>query len=249
MTNPTLKFGKLPPKASPHTLDLKKYLLPKLLPLPATKRAWEYAVPPGTWKMLGNDKRGNCVIVAVLHWIMAATATLKRPVTFTEAQAFQLYSDVTGFDPTQDNQFGDNPTDQGTAWTDMLAHWQTKGVYGHFIRAWAAIDYKSLKALKQGIDLFGGILVGGQITESMEKQFSEGKPWNKPFKGSVLGLHGYPLLGYGREGEKGVTWEKLHPMDPNIISTFDEAYVVITDDTPSGLDAAALDADIEALRV
>jgi hypothetical protein len=253
-----LKFGKLPPKKNRNTLSLKKYLLKGkgVLPPPEERRGWEMAVKDDAWGLLGNDVLGDCVIAATLHWVQAATAVNGRPVTFTTEQAIEIYSAVTGYDPKQTNQFGDNPTDQGTAWTDMLEYWRVVGVFGHKISAWAKIDYKDLNAIRQGIDIFGGILIGTAVTGSMQQQFADGKPWNKPWKGGVEGLHGIPWLGHGKEGQTCITWGARQQMDLTANKMCDEAYCVITEDwlnsafvTPLGINAAALAADIEALRV
>src|SRR4029077_20830125 len=134
--------------------------------------------------------------------------------------------------------------------------WQKHGVFGHYIKAWAAIDHSDLNALRQAIDIFGGILVGTEVTGSMQAQFAAGKPWNRPFNKGVKGLHGVPWLGYGREGQTCITWAKRQQMDLTANRICDEAYCVITDDflnsafkTPLGINATQLAADIEALRV
>ena len=84
--------------------------------------------------MLGNDQVGDCVIAAMLHYIMAAQANVGKSVTFTTQQALDLYSAITGYNPS------DPSTDQGTAWTDALAYWQSTGCCGHKILGWAAVD-------------------------------------------------------------------------------------------------------------
>src|SRR5580765_766860 len=119
-----LKFGKLPPKKNVHTLSLKKYLLKgkNVLPAPEQKRGWEYSVKDVDWQILANDRLGDCAEAMWLHFIQAATANAGKPYTPTTDEAIQLYSAVTGYDPKQDNQFGDNPTDGGTALTDLLEY-------------------------------------------------------------------------------------------------------------------------------
>jgi len=249
VTNPSLKYGKNPPEHSPLTLRLDDYVERSVLPAPEVRRGWEYAVPKGTYGMLGNDQVGNCVIAAVLHFIQIANANAGRVVTFTTEQAIQLYSDVTGYNPS------DPSTDRGTAWTAMLEYWRTKGVYGHFIKAWAAFDYTDPVAYSQAIDIFEAALIGIQVTGSMEKQFAAHKPCAAPFKGGVKGGHGVPVAGYGSKGRRCVTWNSLWDMAPEADKQIDEAYVVVTDDvlnklyqTPLGINATALAADIEALR-
>jgi hypothetical protein len=242
-------YGKKPPKFHPKTLLLRDYL-PAALPSPEAKRAWEYSVSDRTWaaSMLGNDQVGNCVIAAMLHYIMAAQANVGKPITFTTQQALDLYSAITGYNPA-------NPsTDQGTAWTDALAYWQTTGCCGHKILGWAALDISSLDAIKQGISIFGGVLIGTTITQSMEDQFRNRQPWNTPITGSVLGGHGIPWLGYGRHGQTCITWGSRQQMDQAALSQVDEAYIVVTQDwldaqgkSPSGMDLDTLTANLTAL--
>jgi hypothetical protein len=241
-------FGKKPPKFHPKTLLLRDYLpAARLAEHPETKRAWEYSVSDRTWaaSMLGNDQVGDCVIATILHYIMAAQANVGKPVTFTTQQAIDLYSAITGYNPA------DPSSDQGTAWTDALAYWQTTGCCGHKILGWAALDISSLDAIKQGISIFGGALIGTAITESMEDQFGRSQPWNAPFSGAVLGGHAVPWLGFGRRGQTCITWAARQQMDPAALSQVDEAYVVVTEDwlnaqttSPSGMNLATLTADL-----
>ena len=247
-----LMLGKKPPKKNLRTLFLPKYTA-GMLPAPPEKRAWEYVIADDAWGMLGNDTLGLCVEAAVLHYIMAATANTKKPATFTTQQCIDLYSAVTGYDPAQVQPDGSNPTDNGTAWTDMLAYWQKNGVYGHFILGWASIPFSDLNAIRQGIDIFGGVLIGTAVTQSMEDQFNSGQPWNAPFDGGVLGGHGIPAFGFGSEGETVVTWGARQPADLTLPSQFDECYVVVTQDfmengvAPNGFNLNALTADLKLI--
>lgn len=246
-----MKLGKLDPKYHPKTLDLLKYF-PKLfaLPAPPPKKGWEYAVPDETWagSMLGNDQYGDCVEAMALHYIMGATAQAGTPVTFTTQDALDLYTAITGFNPN------DPSTDNGTAITDLLNYWQTTGIKGHFINGWASVPINAT-ALNTAIWLFGGVLIGTSVVQSMMDQFDAGQPWNAPFTGDVLGGHGIPILGYGSAGRTCITWGKRQPMDLSAPSLWDEAYVVITDDwlnqasglAPSGFNYAALQADLQAI--
>jgi hypothetical protein len=245
-----LKYGKLPPQFHPKTLKLEKYLIAASLPLPEERRGWEYAVPDSVWaaSMLGNDQYGDCVIAMILHYIMLATAAVGTPVTFTTKQALDLYSAITGFDPS------DPSTDQGTVMTSAMAYWQKTGACGHKILGWASFDYTNLTKLRQAIDIFGAALVGTNVVQSMEDDFAAGRPWNN-FTGPSVGGHGIPLPGFGRDGQTCITWAKRQQMSPAITtSQFDEAYVVITDDfmdkagkTPLGVNINALNADLKLI--
>lgn len=253
-----LKYGKRPPKFNPKTLLMSKYVLADAPPPPPEKRAWEYVIADDAWEMLGNDTVGDCVIAAMMHFIMASTANTGKPATFTTELALELYSAITGYDPSQTDDEGNNPTDQGTTWTDALAYWQSTGIVDaagtiHKIEAWGSVGL-DLPSLRQGINLFGGILIGLNVTNSMEQQFGNGLPWNAPFGGGIAGGHGIPGFGYGGQGESIVTWGKRQQGDLTLPGQFDEAYAVVTSDwlsvaglSPSGLDLAALQADIAGL--
>ena len=246
-----LKLGKRAPRANRRTLRLADYL-PVTLVVPEVREGWELFVPDSIWaaSMLGNDEVGDCVIAMILHYIMLATAASGKPVTFTKQQALDLYTAITGYNPA------DPSTDQGTVITDALEYWQTKGVYGHFIKGWASFDYTDQTKLNYAIDIFGAALCGIQVTDGMMDQFTAGQAWNAPYSGPVDGGHGIPLPGFGREGRTCITWGKRQEMDLGFIAANgDEAYVVITDDfldaaqkTPLGIDIAALQADLQGLQ-
>lgn len=246
-----LKFGKLAPKPHRDTLLMSKYIGADALPAPPEKRAWEYRVK-SAWGMFLNNELGICVIAACLHWIMAATANTDKPAIFTDAEALRAYSAITGYVP------GDPSTDQGTAWTDALAYWREIGftdVNGtvHKILGWAAVGL-TIPELNQALNLFGGLLIGTNVTQSMMDQFNAGQPWNAPFDGGIIGGHGIPELGYGGEGRSVITWNAEEQGDNTLPSNYDEAYCVVTQDfldaagmAPSGIDLATLQIDIASL--
>lgn len=250
-----LKLGKKEPKFNPKTLLFRDYLPKGNLPTPLAKRAWEYRISDARWaaSMLGNDLIGDCVIAAILHYIMAATANTGNPATFTTQDAIDIYSAITGYDPAQTDAGGNNPTDNGTVYTDALAYWQKTGFKGHFIKGWTAIDPSDLDMLKQGVAIFGGVLVGTSVTQKMMDDFQAGNPWNN-FSGASIGGHGIPWLGFGGQGQTCITWAKRQSMSPQSVSIMDEAYVPITQDwldasgeSPSGYNLAALQADLQAI--
>ena len=206
-------------------------------------------------EVLANDRIGLCVIAAILHHIEMARAIRGQSVTFTDEQAIALYTEITGYDPAQTDDEGNNPTDNGTAWTDALDYWMKNGVYGEKILGWAAIDYSDPVKLNQAIDIFGAALIGTAVYQSMENQFSEGKPWNAPFKGGLQGYHAVPVPGFGREGRTCITWGARCEMDLFAPKLFDEAYVVITQSwidaqgkTPLRINIATLQSGLAVLR-
>jgi hypothetical protein len=244
-----LRFGKKLPKFHPKTLLLKDYLPKTALPAPPVANGWEYAVSDATWSqsMLGNDSVGDCVEVMALHYIMAAQGNVGNRVTFTTDQAIQLYSAITGYNPS------DPHTDQGTAITDLLAYWQNTGIYGHKILGWAAVNPSDLAQVRAALYAFGGLLAGIQVTSEMMQEFQDSQPWNS-FGGDVEGGHGVPILGYGRLGQTVITWAKRQQSNLDFWSVVDELYCVVTPDwldaqgkSPSGLDLQTLQSDLSAV--
>lgn len=251
-----VKYGKLPPKHHPKTLLLENFLSPAALPPPEEKRGWEWqaGIAPNDWGMLGNDMVGDCVIAMALHYLEMVTAIHGIPLTYTTQQALDLYSAITGYDPKQTDTSGFNPTDNGTAMTDLFAYWQKTGIYGHKIKAWASIKYTDPVKLNQAIDIFGAALVGINVAQSMEDQFQANLPLNAPFKGGSVGGHGIPIPGFGKYGRTCISYGQRWEMDLQAAQQIDEAYVVITPEwlskasrTPLGMDMTALDSAIKAI--
>jgi len=174
----------------------------------------------------------------------------------TVEQVLAAYSAITGYDPSQTQPDGSNPTDTGAAITDVLNYWQNTGIAGHKIVAWAEIDPTNQSEVEQAIWLFGGIDIGITVYESMEKQSSLGQAWDDP-SGDELGGHSIPLFGYGSEGTTGVTWGALQQMGWDCFRQICfEAYIVITQDwidqlsgkSYSGFNLAQLQSDLAALK-
>src|SRR5580700_2315061 len=127
----SLKLGKLPPKFNRRTLLLQNYLPTGVLPSAPAKLWREYKVPPAGWGMLGNDKVGDCTCAAIAHMVMLMTAHTGTMVSPSLDETLAVYTAVTGYDPSQTQPDGSNPTDQGAAITDILAYWQNVGIAGH----------------------------------------------------------------------------------------------------------------------
>ena len=245
-------------KIHPTALDLSLYL-PKVAlaaPLAPLKKGWEYAVPDSVWadSMLGNDLAGDCAEACALHTIMGNSAANKAPQVFTQQDAFDLYAAVTGYDPSQTQPDDSNPTDNGTAYSDLFTYWQNTGIKGDKILGVASVNFNVRSMLNAAIYFFGSVLVGCSVTQSMMDDFNAGNSWDT-FSGAVLGRHAVPMFGYGSKGNMILTWARRQPAGLNFVSMIDEAYVVITqawvnaqNRAPSGIDLAALTADLAAMK-
>lgn len=254
----TFKLGKSKPKKNKKTLKFSRYMTPDA-PLiePPSKVFLEYKIPPDTIGMYANDQYGDCVFAGIAHWLMLITAHAGTMIVPTLDDVLNMYSAVTGFDPSQTQPDGSNPTDKGCAVTDALSFWQSTGLCGHKIDGWAAIDPKNLINRRLGLYLFLGVGVGVQLPYSAQDQFDAKQTWDT-VSGGVAGGHFILESGEGSDGHNYETWGKGDQKGTNDwdAQCTDESYIVLTHDlvesasakTPFGFDYAALQNALTAMR-
>jgi hypothetical protein len=255
---PRYKLGKLPPKKNSKTLDFAKYLLPNAPPPPPEKTYWEYKIPPDTIGMYDNDQIGDCTCAEVAHHLMLVTAHTGKVVIPEVADVVAMYSAICGYDPSQTQPDGSNPTDTGCAITDVLNYWQLTGLAGHKILGWAAVDYTNLLRRSQGVYIFAGCSVGVQLPAIAQTQFSNGQTWDVVADdGGIDGGHNILESGYGDRGRNYETWGQGDQKGTNAWDAkyADESYIVITSDwvnnatglAPNQLNMDALQADLKLI--
>ena len=245
------KPDKLPPKPHRNTLLFSKYL-GDVLPPPSLKRAWEYVVPDGKWGMFGNDVYGDCTCASKAHILMAVTANVGSIVIPTDQQVLEMYSAVSGFNPTT------GANDDGAAMTDVNAYLLTHGLAGRKALGWVQIDHANRTHFEQCVELFGACDVGVNLPTSAMDQFNAGEPWDVVADdGGIDGGHDIPYLGYGRDGQTCITWAKRQPTGlPWFAKYADEGYGIIWDDwfdttnvAPNHFNKDQLWADLQALKI
>jgi len=255
------KFGKLAPKENPKTLLFSKYLKSDaVLPPPSSKRAWEYVITDERWAatMFGNDTIGDCTCASKGHILMAVSANAGSLILPTTEQCVELYSAVTGYDPSQTQTDGSNPTDNGAAMTDVYDYILKNGFAGQKILGWVKVDHTDRVHFEQCVELFGACDTGVQLPNSAMNQFQNDQSWDIISNdGGIDGGHCVPYLGYGSLGETCITWGKRQPTGiPWFQKYADEAYGIIWEDwfdttgvAPNHFDRDALWADLKALSV
>ena len=224
-------------------------------------QGWEYSPLPFTLDMLGNDVVGDCVIAAAMHYAQIETANTGNPLTPTTALALQTYADITGYDPSQTDANGNNPTDNGTDFEQQLfPYWQKTGIplldkngktVLHTIKGFAALDLTSVAQQRYALRLFGGKLTGFNCPQSIVGNTTN---WNDP-SGPIAGGHGVTEPGQGAAGWHTISWGALIPGTWAFSQALaDEMYIVTTDawinaqgKSPSGLDLNGLLAAMAAL--
>lgn len=246
--------GRKPVKRNYKMVSLSDFL-PKAADWPAVApRGWEYNPDIGAVEMLGNDQWGDCGEAGAMHLIQVETANSGKPLYGTLEQTLALYSTVTGFDINA-GPSGNNPTDQGTALTDLLTYWQKTGItvtdrktgaeVVHQIVGWAALDVSSIAQLRYANDVFGGLYKGINCPASALQDTSD---WPFVLNSPIEGGHCINQTGQGSSGGHIQSWGLNIPFtwefDQNYL---EEAYVVVTPwwlsqqgKSPSGLDLDAL---------
>lgn len=246
-----MKLGKSTAVHDPRTLLLANYIKPALPPAPA-QYAYGTDIGVNSWGMMDNDKIGDCTCAAAGHLIMEWTDDNGAMITPTDDQIIAAYSAITGYDP----KTGQN--DNGANELKVLSYWRKKGIAGHQIMAYAALEPKNHDHVMQGVYLFGGCYIGVQLPISAQTQ----EIWSVPPGGATgngavgsWGGHAVPVVGYDNQGLTVITWGATKRMTWSFWDTYcDESYAIISTDfvssktSKNGFNLAALQQDLNAIH-
>lgn len=227
------KLGKLPPRVDPRTLKLQNYLKPALPP-PPLQADWTYGITQ-PYGMMANDSVGDCTCAAAGHAIQVWTANSGNEVTLSDDAVLAAYEAVSGYDPS------DPSTDQGAVLLDVLKFWRKVGIGGRTIHAFASVDPTNLDLVRNGIHLFGGLIIGIRFPQSARHQ----KVWTVVPGSPIEGGHAIALPRYWASGPFCITWGERQMMTWDFFQSYcDEAWAIISEDFMSGnVSASALDMD------
>jgi len=245
-----MKLGKAAPIHDPRTLLLANYIKSGLPPAPVQST---YAANIGSkkWGMMDNDKIGDCTCAAAGHLIMEWTDDNGKTVTPSDKAIIAAYSAITGYNPAT------GANDNGAVELNVLKYWRKKGIAGHKIMAFAALEPKNTNHVMQGVYLFGGCYIGVSLPVSAQTQ----AVWSVPPGGATgdglpgsWGGHAVPVVGYDSDGLIVITWGATKRMTWSFWNTYcDEAYVIISPDfvgnkpAKNGFDLAALQQDLKQI--
>lgn len=210
-----LKFGKRHAVVTPRAMrsaHAMAFHLDKLGPPPPSSAPYYQTVEKavggaGKWGMLGNDIAGDCTMADGCHGIMLRTANVGQIVVPTTQDAFAAYTALTGYDPSQTDAQGNNPTDQGANELDVCRFMQTTGILGHKSVNYATIHKWNLAHIKWAIQLFSNVRTGIAVPDDMERQFDAGGPFRRTAN-SRLTDDGHDIPAIHFDGDKFwvVTW-------------------------------------------
>jgi len=251
-----LMLGKLPRKYHEKTLFFHKYFV-AVPPAPPVSY-YDLRLRQDAWGMLGNDQVGDCAIAAPCHQVILSNSYTQASANPTTATAYNMYSAVSGYDPSQTDVNGNNPTDVGCALTDVWDYLMRQGI----ILGWVAIDWNNLEHVRAALNIFGGLQRGVQLPQSAMDQFNSGQPWSVVANdGGILGGHAIFDTGYREPAAvapyRTVTWAQCIPKTPGWDAKYtDELYALIfkswlslkSQMSPSHLNFTALQNDLQAMQ-
>ncbi len=243
------KLGWTPAPADPRTLRLSNYTVDRDLPRPPAALDW---VGGATWRMLANDRIGNCVPVSHANHIQSWTTNAAgTPFQVTESDVIAAYSAISGYDPVT------GAGDVGCRSLPALNHWRRVGVGGRRVLAYVQLDHLDLAQVRTALYLFGGLYVAALMPISAQTQFVAGRRWSltrgAPARRGSWGGHAMHLGGYDRYGVTFVTWGRTQRATNGWWRAYVvEAYAVVSVDwinpasgtSPPGLDLDLLLADL-----
>ncbi|MDB5272095.1 MAG: hypothetical protein JWO58_462 [Chitinophagaceae bacterium] len=245
-----MKLGKQPARHDPRTLQMANYITPSKLPPIPDSYDWTKKVKK--WGMMDNDNIGDCTCAAAGHLIMEWTAENGKLVTPTDKDIISAYSAITGYNP----KTGKN--DNGAVETDVLNYWRRKGIAGHKISLYAALEPGNHNHIKEAVYLFGGCYIGLSLPVTAQDQ----KVWSVPPGGAKgngapnsWGGHAVPVVAYDEKELTIVTWGALKKMTWGFWDTYcEESYAIISTDfadgkkkAPSGFDLKQLQSDLKLI--
>ena len=238
------KLGKLDARVDRRTLALARYVDRRALPAPPP--GLDLAAAVEDWPMYANDRIGDCTTAAAGHMIEAWSAAASgRAVEVSERAVLEAFDAVKMVDPVTG--------EEGAVELDVLKLWRGRGIGGHAIGAFAAIDLADHGLARAAAYLFGGLYIGIQLP--LRAQAQRVWDWTGSLEGpdapGSWGGHAVDIVGYDESGLTAVTWGMLQKLTWSFWDHYcDEAYCIISADfladgvSPAGFDLGALERDL-----
>lgn len=164
------------------------------------------------WKMLGNDRYGDCVAVATANSVALVTTALgERTVYPDQAAVFKFYRSQNPNFPSDDN---------GMNIQDALAYLVQTGIQvgldnnGQPVMkkalGFAKVDVSSHQQIKAALAIFGFGILGVNVINVNQDEFGQGQPWDYDSRSALDGGHAIVGGGYDSDGVGGdikfITW-------------------------------------------
>lgn len=173
------------------------------------------SVPQGL--MYRNDVLGCCVVAGAEHEHDTMARMTGRPAPlFDDAATVRNYTLLGGYDPSQTDAQGNNPTDDGCDMEAAASLRLKHGIAGadghlHKIDAYFKLDQGDLKQLVVALHFF--FVAGGMhFYDYMQDEFDQRKLWNWNARGKDEGGHYTFLPGIHQGRITAITWGRAQAM-------------------------------------
>lgn len=211
------KLGKLAPHR-PEGLHMLAFY--QTNPLPAAPASVN--VPSvSDWRMLANDKYGDCTFAGIVHARMATAAVLGLTENIpTDEEVVAAYLQYT------------QGQDSGAVEADLLKHWQNNELFGSKLAAFAPCDHADFDELRSVIASYGLAYIGVQLPVTFQDQFLKGQPWDltgTPADQQIEGGHCVVLIAYDTDHAYCITWGKVQAVTWQWLRSYmEESWAIIT---------------------
>lgn len=251
-----VRLGKKPAVHDSRTLRLSAFVERSALADLPGRVTWSAKVRD--WPMYRNDEIGCCATAGPAHQVQAWTANdASREATPSVDDVLAEYRAISGWDGVPGS-----PTDTGCMMLDVMSRWRNRGLFGHRIGAFAAVDLHNADLLRFGIHRFGGVAIGVMLPDAVQGQ-DNSVPWQAPqripnfgeWSPGSWGGHYIIAVDYDADWITVVTWGGLKKMSRHFCDAYcDEAYVQFARDwigpdntAPNGIKALDLTRALGAL--
>jgi hypothetical protein len=251
-----LKLGKQP--AAPRRTDFRFADFASTVQLPMVPSKFGHGTAYPDWRMLGNDRYGDCVWAGAAHEHMLLNKVVHHTdLKFDDGAVLADYAAVTGFDRN------DPSTDNGTEVHTALSYRRKTGIKDasgkrHKIGAYVALDPKNWEHLEQAAFIFGVVGIGFDFPASAMQQFDAHEPWDYVPHSTMKGGHYVPVVGslHAADQATAITWGRRQPFTVAFYERYnDEAWAYVTPEALNsdgkglhGFDLEKLNACLSALR-
>jgi hypothetical protein len=207
----TFKLGRVRPAQFNIHPKMSELLSAQVLPNVAVPASTHYSdkAAPALHQMYGNDTLGDCVIAGGFHVRGVSSYNAGAGVVFSMKEVIADYSAIGGYDPSQTQPDGSNPTDQGCDENVALSYWKKTGFPdGVKLAGAVSVDATNEAEIKLALYLFENVYFGVELPDAWVNPM----PSKSGFKWDVAGdadpENGHCFVGvdYVAGGVKIDTW-------------------------------------------
>jgi hypothetical protein len=215
VTNPVtgqqFKLGRKRP-TTPHGRPyMREMLREKVLPniKAPTVTAYSPKAAASLHNIYGNDVLGDCVIAGGFHVRGIASFNSGKGVLFSQDDVIKDYGAIGGYDPSQTQPDGSNPTDQGCDENTALSYWQKTGFPdGVKLVGSIAVDPTNIEEVRLAMYLFENLYFGVELPDAWVNPMpaSRNFVWRKEGAPDQNNGHCFIACDLSPDGVKIDTW-------------------------------------------